>query len=367
MNAPHTSKDLDPQDRSSDGIPTQKMGGRVVPTALAICMMGALGMGGWYYRHSRLGEVPPPPNVQSQAARPIAAIAVDASAKPANGPVAEVPPAAQQQETIPEVKITVNPMDRFREDLKRDLRKHLVPTYPRLPDLSSEAGSRWDRSFRDSVFQFLEGAEKAPEADKPAMLLAADFMLQALWCRAEQKDKCDNLPDQFAEHKLTLAYSELGGGSYYQHDLLWRISNEYSGTDWGERAFVLLLDSGLDTSGTCAKPGDPFRRVIAQGEPFLEQHPNSPYRGYVTHLVGQGYAAWWSLSSDSPGPLVDYVDPKQYKEGSEQARLKAIDYFEQVLQQSPETQLGEYAREVLPALRERQLTSDRTRFFCVYD
>ncbi len=69
------------------------------------------------------------------------------------------------------------------------------------------------------------------------MLLAADFMLQALWCPSEQKIQCDQLRDQFAEHELTFAYSELGGGSYYQHDLLWHVWEHFPATEWGERAF----------------------------------------------------------------------------------------------------------------------------------
>jgi len=69
------------------------------------------------------------------------------------------------------------------------------------------------------------------------MLLAADFMLQALWCPSEQKIQCDQLRDQFAEHELTFAYSELGGGSYYQHDLLWHFWEHFPATEWGERVF----------------------------------------------------------------------------------------------------------------------------------
>jgi hypothetical protein len=65
--------------------------------------------------------------------------------------------------------------------------------------------------------------------------------------------------------------------------------------------------------------------------------------------------------------MADYVDPKLYKEGSEQARLRAIGSFEQILQLSPRTLLGEYAGQFLPTLRQKQLTVDGYRFFCVYD
>jgi hypothetical protein len=61
-----------------------------------------------------------------------------------------------------------------------------------------------------------------------------------------------------------------------------------------------------------------------------------------------------------------YVDPKKFHEGAEEARIKAIGYFEQVLQLAPGTKLSEFAQQVLPPLREQQVL-DNYRFFCVYD
>jgi hypothetical protein len=270
-------------------------------------------------------------------------------------------------DTRPDVENSLHVMEQFREDLRRALVQQLAPAYSRLPDLNRETGNGLDSGYRDSVFQFLDAAENAAATQEPAMLLAADFMLQALWCPSEQKEQCDQVRKQFADHKVTLAYSELGGGSYYQHDLLWRVWRDYPATEWGERAFVLLLDLGWDTSGTCANGSDQFREIIRHGESFLQQHPNSPYRELVAHLVGQAYATWWSLSNEPTPAMADYVDPKLYKEGSEQARLKAIAYFEQVLQHSPGTLLGEYDRQVLSDLRAQKLTQDGYRFFCVYD
>jgi hypothetical protein len=65
--------------------------------------------------------------------------------------------------------------------------------------------------------------------------------------------------------------------------------------------------------------------------------------------------------------MADYVDPKLYQEGSEQACLKAGEYFEHLLQGSPGNLLGEYARQFLPVLGQQRLTIDSYRFFCVYD
>jgi len=63
----------------------------------------------------------------------------------------------------------------------------------------------------------------------------------------------------------------------------------------------------------CAKGSDQFRDVIRQGESFLQQHPNSEYRPFVIHLVGQAYATWWTLSNEPTAAMADYVDPKPYQ------------------------------------------------------
>ena len=54
------------------------------------------------------------------------------------------------------------------------------------------------------------------------------------------------------------------------------------------------------------------------------------------------------------------------EEGAEAARIKAIGYFEEVVQLAPGTSLSGFALEVLPPLRETQIL-DNYRFFCVYD
>src|SRR5260370_13343188 len=99
-----------------------------------------------------------------------------------------------------------------------------------------------------------------------------------------------------------------------------------------------MLDCGWDTSATCEKGEDQIREVIWQGEAFLRQRPGSPYRGVVTLLVAEAYASWWSLSNEPAGSgMSAYVDPKQFQEGAQAARRKAIDYFGGVLQLAPGT------------------------------
>ena len=127
------------------------------------------------------------------------------------------------------------------------------------------------------------------------------------------------------------------------------------------------LELGWDTSRSCAKGSEQFREVIRQGESFLQQRRTSPHRAAILLLVGQAYATWWSLSNETAdSPMADYVDPKRYNEGAEQSRLKAISYFEQVVQLAPETKFAEYTHQILSALRKQQI-QNTYKFFCVYD
>lgn len=337
----------------------------------ALSAIGLAAAGRYYFATQSDDPLPKP---ATGPARAIAALRV-ASGQPLTGqPPANSGDASTDERlpTQPAVQVTAEPLQQFREDLRKTLVQQMALVYPQMPEMDNEKAKGTDTAYRDSVFQFLSAAEKAPVEHQPAMLLAADFMLINVWCpsptTSEPKDQCGEVRKQFAEHKLTFQYAELDGGSFYQHDLLWRVWQNFPATDWGERAFVLLLDAGWDTSGTCSKGGaDQFRQVISQGETFLQQHPNSENRAFVTHLVAQAYATWWTLSRTPASGMEDYVDPSTYVEGSEAARLKAIDDFEQVQQLAPGTPLAEYAQQVLPALREQQTTTDGYRFFCVYD
>jgi hypothetical protein len=322
---------------------------------------------GWRHFHSRLESIPPARSLR--ATQPVAKLASDSSRMPANQDSTEAQsPAAQPHAQSQPAEISIHPIDEFREELNKILVQQLAPTYPAMPELNMESPKSLDPAYRSSVFQFLEAAETAPDTQRPAMLLAADFMLQSMSCPSEEKDLCDEVRNQFTEHKLTFAYSELAAQSFYQHDLLWRVWQQYATNTWGERAFVLLLDSGWDTSNSCAKGADQFREVIRQGKSFLQQHPDSPYRAFVVHLIGQAYATWWTLSTTPSDAMGDYVDPKLYTEGSEQARLKAVSSFEQVQQLAGGTPLDKYAHQILPALREqRPIGVDGYRFFCIYD
>ena len=339
-------------------------------------LVATAGASAWFYYNSRLQDVPPLQPTPPQPARPVARIVL--APQPPNSPSANTPaeppsPPSNVPER-PQFHLSVRrQLDDFREGLKKTVMAELSPAFPELPAALKDPETNVnDPSYERVIFQLLDAEKQAPAERQPALLYAADVVASHLGCerydsRGKEREDCARLRSDLARYNLTLAYDELGAGTYYPRDLLWRIWNDYPETDWGERVFLLLLDNGWDTSFTCAKGSDQTKEVIHQGESFLQKRPNSPYRGIVTLLVAEAYASRWSLSNEPAGSgMSDYVDPKQFQEGSEEARTKAIALFEEVLRLAPGTSFSEFAQEVLPPLRDRQIL-DNYRFYCVYD
>ncbi len=338
-------------------------------------LLAGLAAGSWLYYHFRLNDLPPLQAKSLPPVRPMAKIilAPQPSAIPSNDSQGEPPSSQIGALEKPQVHIESDPMEEFRQDVKRLAVNELSPMFPDLRTvLQGQESNGSSPQDRRTVFQLLDAEKTAPPGLRPAILFAADLVASHLGCddtraRDRPSSDCAQLKTDLARYSLTLKYDELGAGSYYPRDLLWRIWEQYPQTPWGERAFVLLLDRGWDTSYTCEKGGDQTREVIRQGESFLRQRPNSPYRAVVTLHVAEAYASWWSLSNEPAGSEVsDYVDPKRFQPGAEAARMEAIADFEEVLQLAPGTGMSRFAGQVLPPLRDHQIL-DNYRFFCVYD
>ncbi|HEX4544353.1 MAG TPA: hypothetical protein VH114_14400 [Candidatus Acidoferrum sp.] len=329
---------------------------------------------GFYY-YSRLHDVPPFPPRTPPAIRPIVGVLVtpQVSRAPFSQAPGELPSPPRNLPERPSFHVTLRLQKEFHEELGQAVLNELAPVFPQLRRiLGEEPYERSELPYQQIFFQLLEAAEKAPVGRRPALLFAADLVGSHLGCdtsgmRDQLEKVCGGLRKDLARFGITMKNDELGGGLYYPHDLLWRIWRDYPETPWGQRAFVFILDHGWDTSATCEKGEDQTREVIRQGEAFLQQRPHSPYRGAVTLLVAEAYASWWSLSNEpAVSDMSAYVDPNKFQEGAEEARIKAIGYFEQVLQLAPGTKLSEFAQQALPPLREQQVL-DNYRFFCVYD
>jgi hypothetical protein len=259
--------------------------------------------------------------------------------------------------------------------------KELGASYPDLPNFLAEDPANQQRlgmqeKMLTTVEQLLKASRTGSPERRSGLLLAADRLASHLFTGAGHSPEEARERQRIAAHGLEFKYVELGGGWYYLHNLLWRVWKEYGQTDWGEWAFVLLLESGWDTSLVCRNGNDQVRPVIFHGEEFLAERPRSAHRLEVMFLVAQAYETWWSIgllpecrTGKEPGceqEENEEVDPSSFRDGASRARGKAIAYYKRVLRLAPESPEGQDARNRLPLLESGKDT-DQRRFYCVYD
>jgi len=235
--------------------------------------------------------------------------------------------------------------------------------------------------FFSEAMRLLNSAGAAAPERRVALLLGADRLLTRIlypngMSRAELLDEWLK---ELEQHGVT--FENLRGSDSkfppvweYDHDLLWRAWEEFPNAEWGQWAFVALLEHGWHTKPTCGGSSDPsqlylnnrgddhFVVVIEQGENFLrERRPSRLVHRELLLLLAQAYETWWSLSRATADNYVP--DHRKYQDGAEAARQRAIEYYEQVLRQAPETDLSAYAMRHLPRLK-LQVDTNQRRFHC---
>ncbi|HEX2713157.1 MAG TPA: hypothetical protein VHM88_13240 [Candidatus Acidoferrales bacterium] len=234
-----------------------------------------------------------------------------------------------------------------------------------VPQTNWKAGE-----FHDALLRLLTTAKTSSPDRQAILLLAADRLAWRLpWVMTNDKSQAAHWAEWRAQlatfgvrYKQSLASPEENPWTF-TGNLLREVWTDYAQSDWGERAFVLLLSQGWDTGVDCEAGSDQFRAVIQQGRKFLEQHPKSPYRLDVQLAVAQAYETLWSLSQAPTEEGYSDVEPAKYQKGANAARQKSIMYYEQILQAAPQSDQAAYARRELPRLRLSVDTGQR-RFYC---
>jgi hypothetical protein len=241
-----------------------------------------------------------------------------------------------------------------------------------------QATAKWRAAeFYGALVRLLERTKTSAPDRQPLMLWAADRVAERLpSVIANDKGPSADWREWRAQlSALGVTYHEGSEEPWaYNGDLLKQIWTGYGHSEWGERAFLVLEGHGWDMGDYCNAGAEQFRAVIQQGLPFLEQHPKSPYQLDVQLAVAQAYETWWSISLPPvPGQTVraeeeDYepVVYQRYQEGAEEARQKAIAYYERLLQTAPQSDHAAYARRVLPRLKLGIDTGQR-RYYCIFE
>jgi hypothetical protein len=229
--------------------------------------------------------------------------------------------------------------------------------------------TKWKaEQFHDALIRLLTSAKTSAPDRRPILLFAADRLAWRLpWVIAN--DKSAQWDWNEWRHELgsfDVTYEPGYDVKWsYGGNLLEKIWTDYRETEWGQRAFLLLLTHGFDTSLDCKAGSDQFRQVIQQGLPFLDKRPKSPYQLDVQLAIAQAYETWWSLSQSVPpaGEDGEYVDAQKYQEGADAARRESIARYEQLQQTAPQSDQAAYARRQLPRLK-LSIDTGQRRFYC---
>lgn len=239
------------------------------------------------------------------------------------------------------------------------------------PSASRLLVSVWesDRASKEQVIAAMETllrrSPSLPLDVRPAALLAADRLAERLAPSLHDgtfsRQRNADLVRRMEALGLSVWWNELGASWSYTRPLLWRVWQEFPRSPWGEWAFLALLRAGWTTE-LCDGPR--FQEVIREGEAFLRDRPGSPHLARVWFMLGLAFETWWSLSLASPDD--PYVGAGGFAKGAEEARKKALDYYQKSAAALPASDMAAYVRWRSPRL-ELGIDTNCRYYYCVYD
>lgn len=239
---------------------------------------------------------------------------------------------------------------------------------------SEEDRDAADHRTRTALLRLLRDPGRGP-AERAAALVAADDLAvrlgRLLIARAIRHGSeylavvadAGDIRAQLAKHGVS--YGEIGhysGDLEYGRNLLRRAWTGYPDTMWGQRAFLLLQRLGCATRQFRCSGPNCFLSVIEQGDKFLERYPDTSLRTEQIYNLAQAYETWWSLGQAEPGD-VTAEGAHVTRAPAERARIRAIEWYEQLLRIAPGTPEARAAEIAVPRLKLKLDTGQRN-FFC---
>lgn len=264
----------------------------------------------------------------------------------------------------------------FLQQLLGDPYTRLLDADPKTPserqDLAQEISSQ--------ALGLLGVANRSLMDERAMLFLAANGLVtklsMLLWEVDSHGDReaagAGSIRTQLAEFGVKLGGNLHDGGLAYNQDLLWRVWREFPDSQAGQLAFLELQQRGWYTGQGPGCPANPdlFHDVIEHGEPFLAQHPASPFRKEVLFTLAVANESWWSVArapaDDGWVSAVPYPRKDINKQQATAARERAIDYYQQIVKLAPDSPEAASAGRRLPRLK-LGLDTGQRRFFCSYD
>jgi hypothetical protein len=253
-------------------------------------------------------------------------------------------------------------------ELEKELDELYIPPEKR-PETEPER-IKPERAVRTGLLRLLRETDQGDRSRRAAMLVAADDLSVRLGGLLMSRDPSfGEVPgsDRIRRQLASFGVRYTGPGHYSgelesDRSLLIRAWRQYPETPWGQRAFLMLQGIGCAVPEFGCDGPNCFLTVIQQGEKFLQEYPDTPLRKEQLYYLGLANDTWWSLSRAEPGDI-SAEGAKVDRVSGERARLRAIGYYEQLLQLAPGSAEPSAGRLALPRLRLGLATGER-RFFC---
>jgi hypothetical protein len=245
--------------------------------------------------------------------------------------------------------------------LSRDLKRE-------LGDLFVAPGE--ESQTRAALLKLLAAADGGTGNRRAAVLVGADELALRLGTllvtRTGEAPNAEAVRRQLAPYGIH--YGGIGHDSgvlEYNHGLLARAWKEFPDTAWGQRAFLLMQPLACAAGLPAPCPGQScFRMVIHEGEAFLRDHPQTPFRREQIYNLALAYETWWSLSQAAPGD--DTAEGANVdRAGGDIARRHALSLYEEVTRMAPGSPEALSASLRLPRLKLSLDTGERA-FFCFW-
>jgi hypothetical protein len=222
-----------------------------------------------------------------------------------------------------------------------------------------------DREFiLDAINEWFVSAPSSPPTRRAAALFVADQLLGASgagWGRNENPP----IRQQLEAHGATFNWATLGDTWFYAHSWLKQSRQIDPDSRVGDLAFITLMESGFETSGTCSdQGGNGFRAVIREGGEFLRRKPDSVLSSDI-HLLMAG--AFGDIVRLANGGGYEESVSADYKSEAASSRTRAIEEYR--LAFAPPMPASARAQEGWRNAWRLMagLSPSRTYFYCVYD
>ena len=190
-------------------------------------------------------------------------------------------------------------------------------------------------SAQQKVEQLLQRADGKEPRIWAQLLIMADAEAVKLKRDTMSPECCGYRCFKIQGHQLTFRWDEIGRTEEYQHDLLKTVVLAQYGTKWGADALSRLLLPGC-SGPLSADTWNPYFKTVLNILEAPHWHNIEDVR--LKRILAEAYETWWSLSkaaATEPVMADSGLTADNFRDGAEQARIRAIAAYRRVLQLEP--------------------------------